>query len=188
MSAHFPFVSKRSLGYDPKQVDELIAVARSHFSDPSIHLVSAAKLRNSQFALVKGGYSIPAVDAALDRLDDAFGVQEAQKQIAVTGHHGLESKIEHLIELLSGRIARPKGKKFKRVSRLVRGYSTKQVDQFLADVGGSLQSGLSSSERTERVVRLRSVEFSTKWGGYAEEQVDSFIDRAVELTQYQALA
>lgn len=187
MSAHFPLVAKGQLGYDTKQVDELIDLARSHFADPSGHLVTASRLRNSQFALVKGGYSISAVDAALDRLDDAFGVQEAQKQIAVTGHHGLEAKVEHLIELLQGRVQRKAGNKFRKVPWFLRGYSPRQVDQLLNDVGGWLQSGSTGADRTERVVRLRSVVFKTKWGGYDEAQVDAFIDRSVELAQYQAL-
>lgn len=187
MTAHFPFVKKSELGYDPAQVDALIALARQHFADPASHVVTSAALRNSQFSLVKGGYSIPAVDAALDRLDDAFGVQEAQKQIAMTGQHGLETKVEHLIQLLRGRVERKSGKKFKRVKPFLRGYSPREVDRFLNDVGGSLQAGMTGADRTARILQLRSVEFSTKWGGYAEEQVDAFIDRCVELAQYQAL-
>lgn len=186
MTAHFPRVTAREVGYEVEQVDLVVAAARRQFADPALHELSARGIRNSEFSLAKGGYSITAVDEAIARLDDAFALQEIKRLLAQTGQHGLEEKARHVRELIDGRLARKRGRKFKRVSALMRGYSSRQVDRFLADVSGNLQDSIIASELPAEVEKLRSATFSSVWGGYAEEQVDAVIDRLVYLAQLRS--
>lgn len=178
MSAHFPKAKGKILGYHPEQVDSLIANARVQFADPSQHLLDNGKLRHSAFNLVPGGYLIKAVDAALERLDDAFAVQEVQRNLAQNGRHQLDADVANLKSLLEGRTSRPKGKRFAKVKPWHRGYSKSQVDSLCVVIAQNLTGTI-----TTDVDQLRSAEFKASWGGYAENQVDAFIDRAVELWQ-----
>lgn len=182
MSAHFPKAKGKILGYNPSQVEDVITNAREQFANPTRHLLEHGKLRHSTFELVPGGYLISAVDAALERLDDAFAVQEVKLKLVESGRHDLESELSQLEELIKGRLARPKKRKFSRVSFWQRGYPTAQVDRLCNEILVSLQDGGFLD-----VEKLRAAEFRASWAGYAENQVDAFIDRAVELAQIQSV-
>ena len=110
MSAPFELATKHELGYEPMQVDQVIATARAQFADERKSLVTAAELRKTEFDLVRGGYLISAVDGAIDRLDDALAAIEIA---AVLRHHGREivDKVKgQVTDLLFSRIDRPAGK------------------------------------------------------------------------------
>jgi DivIVA domain-containing protein len=178
MTAHFPKTSSKEQGYSPAQVDELISRARQQFANPSSHSIASQTLRTAQFELVPGGYVIEAVDAALDRLDDAFAVQDAKRLVAQVGEHGAAQHVLDLQILLNGRVERPAGRKFTRNKWWLKGYSTKQVDQVLNLVRRQL-----AGKTSVPVDTLREVTFRPKWGGYVENQVDAFIDRTIEYIQ-----
>lgn len=178
MTAHFPKVSPKEQGYHPAQVDELIGRAREQFANPASHSIASQTLRTAQFDLVDGGYVIQAVDAALDRLDDAFAVQDAKRLVAQIGEQGAAQHVIDLQKLLSGRVERPAGKKFTRNKWWLKGYSSRQVDQVLKLVGLQLVGKTSVPVGT-----LREVTFKPKWGGYVENQVDAFIDKTIEYIQ-----
>lgn len=178
MTAHFPKAAAKELGYHPAQVDALVERARQQFSTPGSHNLEAKTMRTSQFELVPGGYVISAVDAALDRLDDAFAVQDAKRLVAQIGEHGAIEHVANLKAMLAGRISRPKGKRFGRTKWWLKGYSARQVDAMLNLVGEQL-----SATKSVPVARLREITFQPKWGGYVENQVDSFIDKSVEYIQ-----
>jgi DivIVA domain-containing protein len=178
LTAHFPRTTAKKLGYEPVQVDQLIALARQQFAVPGSHNIDAKALRTAQFALVKGGYEIAAVDAALDRLDDAFAVQDAKKLVAQIGEHGATERVAELKALLEGRIGRPNRKHFKRNPWWLKGYSLRQVDAMVAAAGEQLAGKMSVP-----VATLREQTFKPKWGGYVENQVDAFIDKTVEYIQ-----
>lgn len=178
MTAHFLLAAANEWGYDPKSVDPVIDLARNQFANPASHVLDAATLRTSQFKLVKGGYQIASVDAALDRLDDAFAQQEANRLLARNGHEGARQKMQDLRETLKARIARGKRRSFKRQAWWLKGYSMPQVDALLKSIDATLdgQSNLSVSV-------LRQFTFTPKWAGYSEAQVDAFIDRTVQYLQ-----
>ncbi|MFM5904666.1 MAG: DivIVA domain-containing protein, partial [Micrococcales bacterium] len=136
----------------------------------------------SAFDLAPGGYLISAVDAALERLDDAFAVQEVKRTLLESGHHELDLQVSRLTVLLQGRIERKAGRRFARLKVWHRGYSHNQVDKLCLRLGQKLgpQDSFDLNE-------LRSAEFKASWGGYAENQVDAFIDRAVELSQIKSV-
>jgi DivIVA domain-containing protein len=178
MTAHFLLAAANELGYDPATVDPVIELARKQFSDPASHVLDAAALRTSQFKLIKGGYQIAAVDAALDRLDDVFAQQEANRMLAQSGHEGAKAKMQELRKTLQNRIARGKRKAFKRQPWWLKGYSIRQVDSLLKAIDATLDG-----EANLSVGVLRQYTFAPKWAAYNEAQVDAFIDRTVQYLQ-----
>jgi len=178
MSAHFKKVSASELGYDPASVDPIIDLARKHFADPDGRALDAATLRNSAFKLVKGGYQIASVDAALERLDEAFVEQEARLVLERTGHDGAAAHINGIRNTLQGRIDRPAKQRFDRTALWFKGYSVAQVDSLLKRIDGAIEG-----RRDLTAADLREVTFAPRWRGYSEAQVDAFIDRAVQFLQ-----
>jgi len=181
MTAQFKLVSTKKWGYNPADVDPLIAAARTQFANPDQPGLGASDLRTAQFGLIKGGYRISAVDAALDRLDDAFAANEAKRLLARGGHIGANEELEKLRETLLARTNRKKRKRFARIGLFGKGYSVRQVDSLVAGV----QALLEGRTRTE-IAALREYSFGSTWNGYTEAQVDAFIDRAIEYLQLSA--
>ena len=180
MSAPFELATKHELGYEPMQVDQVIATARAQFADERKSLVTAAELRKTEFDLVRGGYLISAVDGAIDRLDDALAAIEIA---AVLRHHGREivDKVKaQVTDLLFSRIDRPAGKRFGSTGWLLRGYSKKQVDVLVDLVDLHLTAGSRLN-----IEQVRRVVFKAKRRGYNEAQVDAFIDKTIELLQLE---
>ena len=180
MSNTFPNTAAKSLGYDPEQVDGIIAKAREQFADATSALLTADKLRSVEFDLIKGGYSISAVDAAIDRLDDAFATREVKKLQASLGEYGFNDHLARIEESVLNRCERPKGNRFSTTGILLRGYSKKQVDLLTERIYRHLTAGQPLALDDVR----RSI-FKSKRGGYAENQVDAFIDKVVELLQIE---
>lgn len=181
MSFSFPKESAKVDGYKPEQVDGFVELARRQFNDPTLSLVTADQVRNTEFDFVPGGYIIGAVDTALDRLEDSFAAREIAHQKNTRGEAALADRQERVTEIIKGRLGRPKGKKFKSTGWLLRGYSRKQVDQLCDQIALHVGSG---TKLPLNVVRRST--FKAKRGGYVESQVDAFIDRVVELLQIEA--
>ena len=178
MNYSFPLTKGRVQGYSTDQVDEFIGRARRQFEDPSQRIVSSGLLRGAEFSLVRQGYDIVAVDLALDRLEDAFAQKELALEITEMGRFAIEDRLAKFVDTLQGRIDRPKKKRFSRVNWPLRGYSRKQVDAFCEKLERYLFSGSSLNSGDVRKVLFRS-----KRGGYEEQKVDAFIERAIEVIQ-----
>ncbi len=178
MSFPFPSAKPRKLGYQPVEVDEFIAEARAQYNN---HLDGAdLEIRTREFALIKGGYSVSAVDAALDRLEESFAVRRNENLLKQVGHEALLERANHIRVALVGRLERPKKHRFNSTGFVLRGYSKKEVDNFLAVVENHIETRSSLS-----LDAVRKVLFTAKRGGYAENQVDAFIDRVIELLQIE---
>lgn len=180
MSFSFPLAQPDKPGYDQQQVDAFVALARRQYADATQEILTANQLRNTEFDLVHGGYDLLAVDAALDRLEDAFASREIQRQKLFRGDFAVQDRLARITEIVIGRLDRPKRKKFSNVGWLLRGYDRKQVDLLCAQIEQHLKSG---SKINLNVVR-RAI-FQSKRGGYLESQVDAFIDRVVEILQIE---
>ena len=180
MSYSFPFASPDDWGYQTQQVDAFIEKARAQYANPNSEMVTSNSLRNTEFELVKGGYEIPAVDSAMDRLEDAFAKREIDRQRNLRGQTAVMDRLERITEIVRGRLVRPKRKKFSNVGWLLRGYSRSQVDQLCALIANHLESG----EKLQLNVVRRSI-FKAKRGGYVEAQVDAFLDRVAEILQIE---
>jgi DivIVA domain-containing protein len=181
MSSQFKLMPGNKWGYDPAAVDPVIELARRQFEEPGANLIDAATLRKAAFPLVKGGYRITAVDAALDRLDEAFAQKEAQLLVERDGRASALDYVDSIRATLLARASRPRGKRFKRTGFFSKGYSPRRVDALVAAVANELGAPGSLT-----VAALREQAFTPSWRGYNEAQVDAFIDRSVEVLQLSA--
>lgn len=174
--------SGSKLGYVPSQVDSFLASARQQYLDPQSQTMDAASVRSARFELVKDGYSISAVDTAMEKLEDIFAERELERIYNSVGHQDFVRLLDEGLELLSARTSRAKGKHFSKRKWPNRGYYRKQVDQFSSRIATHLNQG---EELTVKEVRLAV--FKTQRGGYAEYQVDAFIEKLVEVLQCESI-
>jgi DivIVA domain-containing protein len=170
--------SGSKLGYVPSQVDAFLASARQQYLDPQSQTMDAASVRSARFELVKDGYSISAVDTAMEKLEDIFAERELERIYNSVGHQDFVRLLDEGLDLLRARTSRAKGKHFSKRKWPNRGYNRKQVDQFSSRIATHLNQG---EELTVKEVRLAV--FKTQRGGYAEYQVDAFIEKLVEVLQ-----
>jgi DivIVA domain-containing protein len=174
----FPRSPKSKPGYDVAQVDEfLVAARRAYDSDPSAPgALSAADIRHTAFSMAKGGYSTSHVDAALERLEDAFAARERDAARG-SGHDSAwfedaRTSAQAILE----RLERPVGHRFQRVSFLTLGYNRQDVDRFAGRLVKYFQDG-----RPMSVEEVRTVTFREQRGGYREAQVDLLLDSVTDV-------
>jgi DivIVA domain-containing protein len=172
----FTFPKSKKLGYEPAAVDAFIARAREQYSHRDANIITSLDLRRAEFPMVKHGYSVSAVDGAIDRLEDAFAKSEIERKRAAGGYDALRDRIIAIKSSLRGRLDRPKRHHFSSTGWILRGYDRKQVDRFMASVSAHVETG-----RELDLNSVRRAVFKVKRGGYAEIEVDAFIDRVVEL-------
>ncbi|HYH77244.1 MAG TPA: DivIVA domain-containing protein [Arthrobacter sp.] len=179
--ATFERVPRNEYGYNAKQVDQFLQRARVSLETPqaATHPITSADVRGVSFDPVKGGYSAAVVDAALDRLEDAFARRERDELIAASGEDAWLREIGNLSGILRGRLHRPDGERFRRPSKgKARSYNTVDVDRLCRDLLGYLEE-----DKPLSVDNVRRAVFRPAVGkdGYEENQVDAFLDRVVEL-------
>lgn len=176
----FKKVSKTKYGYSPTQVDEFIALARKQFENPKLAVMSSQRVRENQFELVKGGYLIAQVDVGIDQLEDALAKRELHRARVQLGDHMLEARLARFVASLRGRLDRKRRQVFSHRTMLLRGYSRREVDKFCSAISAHL-----AGEKSMSVADVRNTVFSATRGGYAENEVDAFIDRFVEVLQLE---
>jgi DivIVA domain-containing protein len=179
--ASFERVQRNEYGYNAKQVDQFLKRARVSLETPTaaVHVITSADVRTVSFDPVKGGYAAAVVDAALDRLEDAFARRERDELVAAKGEDAWLREIGRLSGILRGRLHRPDGERFRRpAKRKARSYNTVDVDNLCHDLIGYLEE-----DRPLSVDNVRRAVFRSAAGkdGYEENQVDAFLDRVVEL-------
>ncbi|MDF2554794.1 MAG: transporter permease [Microbacterium sp.] len=174
----FPRARGREKGYDPEAVDGFLDRARASFEadDPEEQGVTAAAVRDASFALVRGGYTVAVVDAALGRVEDAFAAQERAHAIARLGAHAWVERQRADAQVILDRLSRPRRGRFDRVSSFRYGYRIEEVDLVADKIAGYLTDGTGVS-----VEQVRSVAFRMQHGGYREAQVDALLDAVVEI-------
>ncbi len=173
MSSTFPRTRKSRLGYDTDEVEEFLEDARrAYTAQPGgATLVSANTIRDTGFTMRKGGYSPVHVDAALERLEDAFSTRERERAFAESGDQAWYAQARGSAQAILDRIVRPRGRRFRRGSLLSLGYSVREVDALTDRVAQYFQSGKALS-----VDEVRTVAFRSQRGGYSEAQVDILLD------------
>jgi len=182
VSYEFNRSGKRKRGYDTEQVNEFLAFARDQFANPTDSLLTAESVRTKRFKLVKNGYYIAAVDSAMEKLEDVFASRELEKTIELSGLDEFKEQLVSGQELLIRRASKGFRRKFKRRFFFFRGYNRKQVDRFCKKVSRHLKRG---DDLSVRQVRLAT--FKAQRGGYAEYQVDAFIEKVIEVLQREAI-
>lgn len=178
MSTTFPRTRKSRLGYDVDQVEDFLEEARRAYSSDrgDLSVVSAASIRRTAFAMQKGGYSTTHVDAALERLEDAFASRERERAFATSGDAAWYAQARSAAQQILDRLARPAGQRFTRAGIFTTGYDPKDVDAFADRLVGYFQHGKPMS-----VDQVRTVVFRSKKRGYNETQVDLLLDAVIDV-------
>ena len=178
MSTTFPRARKSHPGYSIEQVEEFLEQARTAYTADrgSLGTVTAESIRTTAFVMEKGGYSTKHVDAALERLEDAFAARERERAFAEVGDAAWYAAARASAQEILNRLARPAGQKFSRTGIFTDGYDTKAVDAFADRLVGYFQNGKPMS-----VEQVRAVAFPSKKRGYTEGQVDLLLDSVINV-------
>ncbi|MEN9620565.1 MAG: hypothetical protein RL499_758 [Actinomycetota bacterium] len=179
MPSTFPLARSGKPGYDVDEVDAFLDRARDAFATPATVAaeLSSDEIRHTAFRVVrKDGYSARHVDAALERLEEAFATRERDLAIARDGSETYYAGIRAIAQEILDRLARPDGKKFRRLSPLTRGYHPADVDAFAQRISQYFESG-----RALPIDSVRTIAFRSRYGGYNETQVDLLLDTVVGL-------
>ncbi len=178
VSSTFPRTRKSRRGYSVEQVEDFLEEARQAYSaEPGAPVVIGADtIRSTAFAMQKGGYSPTHVDAALERLEDAFASRERDRARAEMGDEAWFREARRNAADIIDRLARPAGAKFRRASLLSDGYDRKEVDAFARRLNDYFLKGTALS-----IDAVRTVAFRPRKGGYQEAQVDFFLDSVVSV-------
>jgi DivIVA domain-containing protein len=167
----FPRVKR--YGYDAEEVERFLEEARAAYGTPMSEpaKLTADEIRHTAFTMRKGGYSPAHVDAALERLEDAFAARERDRALAEAGPEAWTAHVRGTAQAILDRTARPDGHKFRRVNVLTSGYHPEDVDRFAKKIRGYFEQG-----RPLTVDDVRTVAFRPRRGGYSEAQVDLVLD------------
>lgn len=176
MSSTFPRIRKSRRGYSLDQVDEFLDEARQAYNaaSGSASGLTSDDIRHTSFALQKGGYSPTHVDAALERLEDAFANRERDAARQHMGEQAWFAMARTNAKEIIDRLARPKSKRFTRAGILRDGYNRKQVDAFTDRLSDYFLKATPMS-----VDEVRLIAFRPAKGGYKESQVDYFLDSVI---------
>lgn len=170
----FARADRRKNGYDAQLVDEFLARAREAFESGSG--VTSQEIRQVSFPLVRGGYQIPSVDAALARIEDVFAARERERALSQLGARAWVRSSRTLAQEVLDRLTRPPRARFERVGFTRYGYRIDEVDLVADKLAGYLESGDSIA-----VDQVRSVAFRMQRGGYREDQVDAVLDAIIDV-------
>lgn len=176
MSSTFPRTRNSRRGYSIDQVEDFLEEARRAYSaEPGAPVVLASQnIRSASFAQQKGGYSPVHVDAALERLEDAFANREREGARAQMGDAAWFNIARTNAKEIIDRLSRPKGQKFGRAGFLSDGYDRKQVDEFSLLLSDYFLKATPMSVEDVRLIAFRPAK-----GGYKEAQVDYFLDSVI---------
>lgn len=183
--------SKRKWGYDSEQVDAFLERAHMLYEGEGAQLTQH-DIQNVSFDLVKGGYVIAQVDAALARLERAVVDKQTTWEISQHGRVAWKAQTESLFRQLDAHSKREHGERFKPGEGKEPSYDRKQVDrivdQCLTKAAGELGVEEVSEDDAKKLVDLNSqtvanVIFTQRKGkrGYDERQVDYYLNECVQL-------
>lgn len=198
VSTTFPRTDKKTLGYSREQVEEFLARARNAYDSPDddeaaaddaradapddAHAdarqapLTAEVIRHTAFAMQKGGYSPAQVDAALERLEDAFAAREREHAAQGMGEQAWMEQAQMTAQLILARLGRDRGHRFARTSVFSVGYRRTDVDRFTHRLQRYFEEG-----RPVGVDEVRTAVFRAERGGYREAQVDGLLDSVIDV-------
>lgn len=171
----FALTAGRERGYHRVAVDTFLSSAR-HAFETGGDGVSANDVRTASFPLVKAGYVVADVDAALGRVEDAFAARARERAVRTHGPGAWVEKARTDAQTILDHLARPPRRRFARTGILTFGYRIDEVDHVSERVVRYLRDGDPLSAE-----QLRSVAFRMQRGGYREEQVDALLDAVIDV-------
>lgn len=166
----------RGRGYEKRAVDVFLARAREAFESDDVGTLHSGDVRAVAFPLVRGGYAVTAVDAALGRVEDAFAAREREHALSRLGARAWVAETRDTAQVVLDRLRRPRGARFERVGLLHYGYRVDEVDVVAERVARYLAAGDPVTPE-----QVRAVAFRMQRGGYREAQVDAVLDAVVEV-------
>jgi DivIVA domain-containing protein len=170
-------------GYDVEQVEAFLTRARAAYEDVSrAPTMTSWHVRTVGFDLVRGGYDVDAVDAALDRIEDAFARREKQRGEERNGTVAWSNQLRSQEQSLRAQLTRPDGQRFPRGTGMELTYDVQAVDELCRRVEDGFSDGRPMPPDAVRLAVFRSRRGSR---GYREGSVDAFLDRIVELLVVQ---
>ncbi|MGB4779228.1 DivIVA domain-containing protein [Microbacterium sp.] len=175
----FPRTSGRVRGYRPDDVDAFLIRARAAFESydaPGGADIGSATVRTVAFPLVRHGYQVSSVDAALSRIEDAFAARERERALSQAGARAWVGQSRQLAQEVLDRLTRPRRHRFRRVGLLRFGYRVDEVDLVADKLARFFEEG-----EPVRPDQVRSVAFRMQRRGYSEAQVDAVLDATVEV-------
>ncbi|WP_424449591.1 DivIVA domain-containing protein [Microbacterium arborescens] len=172
----FPVTQGRAKGYDRAAVDSFLQRAREAFEASDDDELDSAAIRGTAFPLVRGGYAVAPVDAAIGRIEDAFAARERERALSRAGARAWVGRSRNLAQEILDRLSRPERQRFDRVGLLSYGYRVDEVDLVADRIARYLESG-----EPLTVEQIRSVAFRMQRGGYREAQVDAVLDGVVSV-------
>lgn len=179
MSTTFPRTRRSKRGYTIAEVEDFLQEARTAYSAPVTANVGidAKAIRTIAFSFEKGGYSTAHVDAALERLEDAFATRERERAFAQPGGDAAwYGNARSTAQVILDRLDRDYGHRFVRVGTLSGGYNVRDVDALADRLVDYFQKGVPVS-----VDEVRTAVFRPAKGGYQESQVDLLLDTVVDV-------
>ncbi|KQR45399.1 MFS transporter permease [Microbacterium sp. Leaf161] len=171
----FSLTTGRVRGYHRAAVDTFLAAARAAFEGDADDL-SAADVRVASFPLVKNGYVVAEVDAALGRVEDALAARARDRVVRSQGAGAWVEQARGEAQVILDHLARPKRQRFARTGILTFGYRIDEVDHVGTRIARYLRDGEPLTAE-----QLRSAAFRMQRGGYREEQVDALLDATVDV-------
>lgn len=173
----FPLTDKKTLGYSTQQVEAFLATARSAYdAKDGGESLSAESIRHTAFGMVKGGYSPSHVDAAMERLEDAFAARERDNAGGAAVKKAMATEARAKAQEIIDRLGRPQGHRFARTSFLTVGYNLADVDRLANRLVRHFEGG-----RALKPDDVRTSVFRPQRRGYREAQVDFLLDTVVEV-------
>lgn len=171
----FPLTTGRRRGYHRAAVDTFLDAARVAFEDDRGDF-GADDVRGASFPLVRHGYEIAQVDAALGRVEDAFAARLRERAVRSIGVTEWVARARRDAQRILDHLGRPARHRFARTGRLTFGYRLDEVDHVAERISGFLRDGEALT-----VEQVRGAAFRMQRGGYREEQVDALLDATVEV-------
>lgn len=171
----FSLARGRALGYHRAAVDAFLVSARKSFERGGDDL-DAHGVRVASFPMVKGGYDVAEVDAALARVEDAFAARAREQVVRDRGAGAWVDQAREDAQTILDHLARPERHRFARVGVLSFGYRVDEVDHVSSRIVRYLRDGERLSAE-----QLRSAAFRMQRGGYREEQVDALLDATIDV-------
>jgi DivIVA domain-containing protein len=179
----FPRASRWRRGYHCRQVDVFLARVEVSLQG-DFPPMAAADIRRAGFELVRHGYSVAAVDARLDDLEERALLVEG-----ATSGRRVRSDPDADVQFLRDELSKPYMRRFPKSGMLRRGYDLDDVDglvdRVLARFNGVSDDGVNNTDQELTVEDVRTAGFKPRRGGYEEEAVDEMLDRVVELLLVQ---
>ena len=179
MSTTFPRTRRSKRGYTVAEVEDFLQEARTAYFAPITANtgLDARAIRTVAFSFEKGGYSTAHVDAALERLEDAFATRERERAFSQPGGDASwYGQARATAQVVLDRLDRDYGHRFTRVGALSAGYNVRDVDALGDRLADYFQKGVPLS-----VDEVRGAVFRPAKGGYQEAQVDLLLDTVVNV-------